>query len=66
MKAFPNMTNHQGMDLRDYFAAKAMQAMIVDPIINQTIEKEGVDHAGFTAYLAYEVADAMLKAREEK
>ena len=28
MKAFPNMTNQQGMELRDYFAAKAMQAMV--------------------------------------
>ena len=28
MKAFPNMTNQQGMDLRDYFAAQAMQAII--------------------------------------
>ena len=28
MKAFPNVSNQQGMDLRDYFAAKAMQAMI--------------------------------------
>jgi hypothetical protein len=28
MKAFPNMTNQQGMDLRDYFAAQAMQAMV--------------------------------------
>ena len=66
MKAFPNVTSEKGMDLRDYFAAKAMQAMIVDPVINQTIEEEGVDHAGFTAYLAYKVADAMMEAREEK
>ena len=28
MKACPNMTNQQGMDLRDYFAAQAMQAMV--------------------------------------
>jgi hypothetical protein len=28
MKAFPNVTNEKGMDLRDYFAAKAMQALI--------------------------------------
>jgi len=28
MKAFPNMTNQQGMDLRDYFAAKAMEGLI--------------------------------------
>ena len=65
MKAFPNVTGEKGMDLRDYFAAKAMQAMIVDPVINQTIEEEGVNHAEFTAYLAYKVADAMMEAREE-
>jgi hypothetical protein len=28
MKAFPNMTTQQGMDLRDYFAAQVMQALI--------------------------------------
>jgi len=28
MKAFPNMTNQQGMDLRDYFAAQAMNGLI--------------------------------------
>ena len=66
MKAFPNMTNQQGMDLRDYFAAKAMQSLIVDPVVNETIEEEGVDHPGFTAYLAYKVADAMMKAREKQ
>lgn len=76
MKAFPTeiasppgyrRANYdEGMDLRDYFAARAMQAVIVDPIITQTIEEEGVDHADFTAYLAYKVADAMMKAREIK
>jgi hypothetical protein len=57
MKAFPNMTNQQGMDLRDYFAARAMQA-------------ELTNYAGSNwdrvAKSAYEVADAMLKAREQK
>jgi len=28
MKAFPNMTTQQGMDLRDYFAVQMMQALI--------------------------------------
>ena len=28
VKAYPNLTGQTGMDLRDYFAAKAMQAMI--------------------------------------
>ncbi len=44
-----------GMTLRDYFAAKAMQACIAKgaPLIFIDI-----------AYKAYEMADAMLKARE--
>jgi hypothetical protein len=66
VKAFPNMAGQQGMDLRDYFAVKAMQAMICDPTVNNAMEDEGVDYADATAYLAYLVADAMMKAREEK
>ena len=71
MKAFPlkavNMfDDNEGMDLRDYFAAKAMQAMIVDPIIGETIEENDFDHAEFTAFLAYKAADAMMKAREDE
>jgi len=48
-----------GMTLRDYFAAKAMQAAITGGATRGEI--------GFYsnwANLAYEVADAMLKARE--
>ena len=44
----------QGMTMRDYFAAKAMQALV---------EKSYFDT---TARLAYEIADAMLAARENK
>ena len=44
-----------GMDLRDYFAAKAMQAMT----------ERGEANQGFVAMQAYKVADAMLKARVE-
>ena len=43
----------QGMTLRDYFAAKAMQAMV------------NTQYFDTTARLAYERADAMLKAREQ-
>ena len=51
--AFPSVFDHErGMTLRDYFAAKAMQALV---------EKSYFDT---TARLAYEIADAMLKARE--
>ena len=58
--AFPRnyrSDGHNGMTLRDYFAAKAMQAAATNPI--------GAD--GFTfserAEWAYQQADAMLKER---
>ena len=60
-KAFPNVfwREDDGMDLRDYFAAKAMQALI---IANGTAPQGcWPTYAERTAYL---VADAMLKARE--
>jgi hypothetical protein len=44
-----------GMTLRDYFAAKALQGMMVDVYIPD------YDHIAKTAYA---MADAMLKARE--
>ena len=42
-----------GMTLRDYFAAKAMQALLPD-------------YPSFIAQQAYHYADAMLKARESQ
>jgi len=45
---------NQGMTLRDYFAAKAMQGILF----------EGLDESE-TAKNAYAMADAMLKARQE-
>jgi hypothetical protein len=42
-----------GMTLRDYFAAKAMQAMA-----------QKYSHEGDVSRNAYKIADAMLKARE--
>lgn len=47
----------EGMTLRDYFAAKAMQAAATNPI--------GADGFNFSqrATWAYQQADAMLKAR---
>ena len=60
MKAFPNF-HEQGMNLRDYFAAKAMQIYLLK---EQTGEDypEAVDWLG---PLSYEIADIMIKAREE-
>jgi hypothetical protein len=59
-QAFPNphRTDMTGMTMRDYFAAKAMQALI---IANGPAPQGGwPTYAERTAYL---VADAMLKAR---
>jgi len=59
--AFPH-TNHYGhkitgMNLRDYFAAKAMQGMLSENSGIRYPTDELVD-------FAYKVADAMMKARE--
>ena len=72
--AFPCPTisigQHQGMTLRDYLAAKAMAAMYATsfewestgeprtPADTAEVEEMAVD--------AYGIADAMLKAREQK
>ena len=60
-KAFPYTgAGTDGMDLRDYFAAKAMNGLI-----------QHFDFATFrddplrVARWAYDAADAMMKAREE-
>jgi DNA-directed RNA polymerase alpha subunit len=50
-----------GMTLRDYFAAKALQGMLVNMII-----PDEVDNAPeFMAKTAYKAADAMMKARDD-
>jgi hypothetical protein len=55
MKAFPG-NRFEGMELRDYFAAKAMQAMVEESIKRQS-DPEAV------ASVAYMFADAMMEAR---
>ena len=49
-----------GMTLRDYFAAKAMQG----DIASMEAHNDPQDAAHHIAKRAYAVADAMLKARE--
>lgn len=51
-----------GMTLRDYFAAKAMAAMIGTAAIPCLVGLKGGEPQ--TAEAAYKIADAMLKARE--
>jgi hypothetical protein len=69
--AFPTGTGvtpyNPGMTLRDYFAAKAMQAVYAkhwDMFMDETYDHPDEVVNG-TASDAYEIADAMLKAREE-
>ena len=49
--------NYQGMTLRDYFAAKAMQGICANSDL-------GGWSPSIIAREAYAVADAMMKARE--
>ncbi len=63
MKAFPIQNaalpeeNH-GMDLRDYFAAKAMQGLL------STVKDEEWQYDDVAA-IAYGMADAMMEARKQ-
>lgn len=62
--AFPTDTGFgykEGMNLRDYFAAKAMQGIMVGqyPITKELDAEHRISKA------AYHLADAMLKARAE-
>ena len=59
MKAFPHdSTNQYGMDLRDYFASKILQAKYIrDNLADGYMDKMCEE--------AYQYADAMIKAREK-
>jgi hypothetical protein len=76
MKAFPNMTNQQGMELRDYFAAKSLPLAMKWVKHNYDVslqakdwmwDEEQYETDGLEiAMTAYHIADAMMKARAEK
>ena len=61
-----------GMSLRDYFAAKAMQAELATcgvpgeacKALVESAGRDGIDPVRKMARNAYEIADAMLAARE--
>lgn len=64
MKAFPtkneNLPNEsQGMDLRDYFAAKAMQGFCAN------ISRDLPANVEFFTKIAYKVADSMMEAKND-
>ena len=52
-----------GMTLRDYFAAKALAAMISKD--NKEYDKRGAKGVRVLAYFAYEYADSMMAVRYE-
>lgn len=53
----PTIVTHMGATLRDYFAAKAMQAIGQGTGPDMSLEQ--------IAAFSYQMADAMLKAREQ-
>lgn len=78
MKAFPSTDTSQvyflpedgddlkGMDLRDYFAVRAMQAMIgSDPVMENIARQRKSDKSANKELcrLSYEIADAMTNER---
>ncbi len=61
-KLVPQSTGyHEGMTLRDYFAAKAMQTLL--RTANGAVGVNLYEHR--VAETAYVIADAMLKARQK-
>jgi hypothetical protein len=58
-QAFPNphLRDDSGITMRDYFAAKAMQALLSDSDWRQDMDIKD------TALAAYKTADAMMKER---
>ena len=65
--AFPMVFNdnswHEGISIRDYFAAKALTGMLAYSINNSC--NQANDSCDDIVVGAYKFADAMLKAREE-
>ena len=68
MKAFPSLEwissdgkkSGEGMDLRDYFAAHALQGLLNDCNMNSSyFNIDGLTKS------SYEIADSMMKAREQ-
>jgi hypothetical protein len=63
MKAFPTH-REEGMDLRDYFAAKAMQGLIDSKMVMEVCDEYEVELPLLIATMCYDMADAMMKERD--
>ena len=75
MKAYPflhkhpttgNTTMSDGMDLRDWFAGQALQGILPDAFQEAPSNYPEGKLADTWSAIAYEIADAMMKAREVK
>lgn len=61
---YDSNTLHHGMTLRDYFAAKAMPGLIKE--VSEANPNERVEDVFLhVAKQAYQIADSMLKQREQ-
>ena len=62
----PTVMPHVGMTLRDYFAARAMTACYAEYCAHANVQGYEEGWKVGVALDSYEMADAMLKAREVK
>lgn len=60
MKAFPTVTGAVGMELRDYFAAKIMQSLVLK-FNENSLDWDAYEEAD----IAYKIADVMLEVRKQ-
>ena len=61
----PDRAERGGMSLRDYFAAKAMQSVLDGSWPDLQLSPQGgLSPVENSAVFAYQIADAMLKARQ--
>lgn len=56
----PKLLGQEGMSLRDWYAGKAMEALVGDPALTNLIGMEDT-----IAKQSFVMADAMVKARSE-
>lgn len=74
--AFPRMSHtnchdvmlveEDGMTLRDYFAAKAMQGFVSQPIPELAeLADPNIPLKDYVAHMSYAIADAMLEERDK-
>ena len=62
-----HLAGYEGMSLRDYFAAKAMQGMAANPDdSHENYDLVYDDYVKEIARCAYKMADAMMETRDVK